>query len=58
MMRAIGIPNGLTEVGYTAADVPALTEKAWPQKRVIDNAPRAITKDELAHMFTGALSYW
>ncbi|WP_316979074.1 hydroxyacid-oxoacid transhydrogenase [Shumkonia mesophila] len=58
MMRAIGIPNGLTGVGYTAADVPALTEKAWPQKRVIDNAPRPIARDELAAMFEGALRYW
>lgn len=58
MMRAIGVPNGLSGVGYTAADIPALTDKAWPQKRVIDNAPRPIAKDELAAMFEGALSYW
>jgi alcohol dehydrogenase class IV len=58
LMRTIGIPNGLSGVGYSAADIPALTEKAWPQKRVIDNAPRPIGKDELARLFEGALSYW
>ena len=58
IMRAIGIPNGISGVGYGAEDIEALTEKAWPQKRVIDNAPRPISKDELRTMFEGALSYW
>lgn len=58
MMRTIGVPNGLTGVGYSADDVPALVEGAWPQKRVIDNASRPITRDDLTIMFENALSYW
>jgi len=58
MMRAIGAPNGLTDVGYTADDVDALTDAAWKQRRVVDNAPRPITKDEMRTMFEGALRYW
>lgn len=58
MMRAIGIPNGLSGVGYGEADLEALTEKAWPQKRVIDNAARPISKAELRTMFEGAMAYW
>ncbi len=58
IMRAIGIPNGISGVGYGVDDIEALTERAWPQKRVIDNAPRPISKDELRTMFEGALSYW
>ena len=58
IMRATGMPNGLTGVGYTEADVPALTEKSWPQKRLIDNAPGPITKQDLEKMFRGAVSYW
>ncbi len=58
MMRATDIPNGISALGYSEADIPALTEKAWPQKRVIDNAPVEITKDQLAELFRGAQSYW
>lgn len=58
LMRKIGIPNGLSGVGYGEADLDALTDKAWPQKRVIDNAARPIAKDELRTMFEGAMAYW
>lgn len=58
MMKAVHAPNGLKALGYGAADLDALTEKAWPQRRVIDNAPRPITFEELRAMFEGALSYW
>ena len=58
IMRAIGAPNGLSGVGYTEDDIDALTEKGWPQRRVLDNAAYAVTKDELRALFAGALSYW
>lgn len=58
MMRSVGAPNGLSALGYSAADLDALTEKGWPQRRVIDNAVRQITKEELRSIFEGALSYW
>jgi alcohol dehydrogenase class IV len=58
MMRATGMPNGIGGVGYTADDIPMLTEKSWPQRRVLDNAPVELTKAQLSELFRGALSYW
>jgi len=58
LMKKVGAPNGLSALGYTAADLDALTEKGWPQRRVVDNAGRAISKDDMWKMFEGALSYW
>lgn len=58
MMRQTDMPNGLSGVGYTAADLKALTDGAFPQKRVIDNAPREISWEDLHGMFEDALSYW
>jgi len=58
MMRLTGMPNGLTGVGYTADDLDALADGAFPQKRVIDNAPKPITWDGLREMFHDALTYW
>ncbi len=58
MMKKIGIPNGLKGVGYTEGDLEALTEKTFPQKRLIDNAPLSVSRDQLKDIFRGALSYW
>jgi alcohol dehydrogenase class IV len=58
MMRATGAPNGLAALGYGEADVPALTEASFPQRRLLDNAPRAPTREELADLFRGAMTYW
>ena len=58
LMRATGIPNGLGAIGFDASDVAALADGAFPQKRVIGNAPRAVTRDDLAQLFAGAMRYW
>ena len=58
MMKATGIPNGLNAVGYTEDDLEALTEGAFPQKRLIDNAPLAIGRGQLRDLFKKALRYW
>ncbi len=58
IMKAAGMPNGLTGVGYGEDDLEALTAKAWPQKRLIDNAPGPVSESDLKAMFRGALAYW
>ncbi|RKG75971.1 hydroxyacid-oxoacid transhydrogenase [Corallococcus terminator] len=58
VMRAVGMPNGLGGVGYTGADVAALTEGAFPQQRLLQNAPREMTRPVLSELFHQALRYW
>ncbi|MBN8226548.1 iron-containing alcohol dehydrogenase [Corallococcus macrosporus] len=58
LMRAVGVPNGLEGVGYTDADVDALTEGAFPQQRLLQNAPREMTRPVLTELFRQALRYW
>lgn len=58
IMRAVGIPNGLSGLGYTEADVPALIEGAHPQQRLLQNAPREMSKSVLADLFRQAMRYW
>lgn len=58
MMYKTGVPNGLTGLGYTADDLDALTDKGWKQRRVVDNAARMISRDEMREIFAGALTYW
>jgi alcohol dehydrogenase class IV len=58
MMQATDFPGGLEYVGYSARDVDALTDGAYPQQRVIKNAPRDVSKDDLRGMFRNAMRYW
>ena len=58
MMRDTGIPNGLSGVGYTMDDLDDLTDRSYPQKRLIDNAPLPISRDELKDLFRASMSYW
>ncbi|MCP4004578.1 MAG: iron-containing alcohol dehydrogenase [bacterium] len=58
LMRATRIPNGLSGVGYDASDVSALTERAYPQRRLFSNAPREISRGQLADLYHAAISYW
>src|SRR6185295_6160343 len=58
LMQATGIPNGLSAIGFGVSDIGALTDGAFPQKRVIGNAPRAVSREDLAALFGSAMRYW
>jgi hydroxyacid-oxoacid transhydrogenase len=58
LMRAASIPNGLSALGFTARDVDALAAGAEPQWRVIRNAPKDVSRDDLKNLFGGAMKYW
>ncbi|MEO8486978.1 MAG: hydroxyacid-oxoacid transhydrogenase [Betaproteobacteria bacterium] len=58
LMRATGMPNGLSALGFDEAHVDALAAGAEPQYRVIKNAPVDIGRDEIRSLFRAALRYW
>ena len=58
MMQNTGIPNGLSGVGYTIEDLDALTDRSFAQKRLIDNGPMPISRQELRELFSDAMTYW
>ncbi len=58
MMQSTGIPNGVSGVGYGDSDVDALSEGAFLQKRLINNAPREVSQDDLKTLYRGAMNYW
>jgi hydroxyacid-oxoacid transhydrogenase len=57
-MKRLNIPNGLSAVGYTKADIPKLVEGTLPQHRVIKLSPRPVGPEELAQIFEDAMAYW
>jgi hydroxyacid-oxoacid transhydrogenase len=58
LMRDIGIPNGLTAIGYGERDIPALIEGTLRQPRLLSGAPCTVGTRELDHILHGALQYW
>ena len=58
LMRAAGIPNGLSDLGFTPNDADALAAGAEPQWRVIRNAPKDVSREDLKALFKAAMKYW
>lgn len=58
MMRDCEIPNGLMGLGFTEADIDALTAKTMPQRRLLDNAPMILEEEHIRGLFEGAMRYW
>jgi hydroxyacid-oxoacid transhydrogenase len=57
-MQRLRTPNGLSAIGYTSADIPALVEGTLPQHRVTKLSPRPAGPEELARLFEQALTAW
>jgi hydroxyacid-oxoacid transhydrogenase len=58
LMRDTGIPNGLSAVGYTERDIPALVEGTLKQPRLLAGAPRAVAAADLDWILRDAMQYW
>jgi alcohol dehydrogenase class IV len=57
-MQTIGLPNGLQAVGYTAADIPALTEGTLKQKRLLAVSPEPVTQKAVEKILERSLVVW
>jgi hydroxyacid-oxoacid transhydrogenase len=57
-MQRLKVPNGLTAVGYTNSDIPALVKGTLPQHRVTKLSPRAAGEEELARLFEESMRAW
>jgi alcohol dehydrogenase class IV len=58
LMRDVGIPNGLTAIGYTERDIPALIAGTLRQPRLLSGAPRPVGAPELELILRDAMQYW
>jgi hypothetical protein len=57
-MRRIGMPNGLEGVGYAAGDIPALTEGALKQKRLLALSPEPVTQRAVERILEQSITIW
>ena len=58
ILKEINAPNGLSELGYTDNDIPALVKGTLPQHRVTKLAPRETGSEDLGKLFSQSMQLW
>jgi alcohol dehydrogenase class IV len=58
LIRDVGLPSGLAELGYGAADVDDLVDGALKQQRLLATAPVEVTAEDLAGVFRDSMEHW
>jgi alcohol dehydrogenase class IV len=58
MMRDVGAPSGIAELGYGEADIPAIVAGAMRQTRLLAGAPKEVTPKILERILTESLRNW
>jgi hydroxyacid-oxoacid transhydrogenase len=57
-MKQLEVPNGLSAIGFTESDIPALVEGTLPQHRVTKLSPRPAEAEDLENLFKDAMVAW
>jgi hydroxyacid-oxoacid transhydrogenase len=57
-MQRLRVPNGLRDIGYESADIPALVAGTLLQQRLTKLAPRTAGPDDIATMFEESMTAW
>lgn len=57
-MQDLDIPDGISALGYTSSDIPALVEGTLPQERVTKIAPKQQSREDLAKMLEDSLNIY
>ena len=58
LMRDIGAPSGVRELGYTEDDIEDLVEGAMKQQRLLVGSPKDVTEDDLARILRESMENW
>jgi alcohol dehydrogenase class IV len=58
LMRDVGLPHGLAEIGYAESDVDDLVGGALQQQRLLATAPKPVSEDDLAGILRRSMENW
>eukprot|EP00899_Mesostigma_viride_P020979 jgi/Mesvir1/28883/Mv17980-RA.1 len=54
LMRRLGVPSGLAEMGFSSIDIPDLVKGTLPQHRVTKLSPSAVDQEIIGRIFEGS----
>ncbi|WP_456698024.1 hydroxyacid-oxoacid transhydrogenase [Aeromicrobium sp. P5_D10] len=58
IMRDVGIPSGIAEVGFGTSDIDSLVEGTMKQQRLLATAPLVVTEDDVATILNNSIENW
>lgn len=58
IMRDVGIPNGLSAIGFDESHRDALVEGTLKQQRLLATAPKTVTEDDIAAILDASVELW
>ena len=58
LMREVGAPSGIAELGYREADIPALVAGALKQQRLVALSPKPVDSGRLERIFAESMRNW
>jgi hydroxyacid-oxoacid transhydrogenase len=58
LMRDVGAPRGVAELGYSEDEIPDLVAGALAQERLLAVAPKPVGEDDLRHIITASMTNW
>ena len=57
-MHDMGLPDGISALGYTSDDIGGLVEATLPQHRVTKLSPRPVGRDELHGILENSMTVY
>ena len=58
IMKEVGIPSGIKELGYTKEDIPEIIKRAMKQQRLLSIAPKNVNENDLQNILTQSMENW
>ncbi|HZY58079.1 MAG TPA: iron-containing alcohol dehydrogenase, partial [Rubrobacteraceae bacterium] len=58
LMKDVGAPRGLREVGYDEEDIDQLVNGAMQQQRLLVISPREVGEEDLANILRESMENW
>jgi hydroxyacid-oxoacid transhydrogenase len=58
LMKDVGAPRGIRELGYDEEDIDDLVDGAMKQQRLLVISPREVTEDDLANILRESMENW
>jgi hydroxyacid-oxoacid transhydrogenase len=58
LMKDVGAPSGVRELGYDEEDIDDLVDGAMKQQRLLVGAPKEVTEEDLANILRESMENW
>ena len=58
LMKSIGLPSGLNDLGYSKEDLPKIVKGAMKQERLLSISPKKVQEKDLEIILTQSMKNW